>query len=58
MLISRAVSAVGPDRRRIRDWIASVGRDAPAQRGITGEIRFDDHGNALAKTVLIGSIKP
>jgi branched-chain amino acid transport system substrate-binding protein len=58
MLISHAVSAVGRDRRRIRDWIASVGRDAPAQRGITGEIRFDDHGDALGKAVLIGTIRP
>ena len=57
-LIGRAALAVGRDRRRIRDWIAAVGRDAPAQRGITGEIRFDEHGDALGKQVLIGSVRP
>ena len=58
MLIGRAFYAVGRDRRLIRDWIANVGRGAPAQQGITGEIRFDEHGDALDKPVLIGSIQP
>ena len=58
MLIGRAFHAVGRDRRLIRDWIANVGRGAPAQQGITGEIRFDEHGDALDKPVLIGSIQP
>ena len=57
-LIGHAMFAVGRDRHRIRDWLASVGRDTPAQRGITGEIRFDEHGDAVAKPVLIGSIVP
>jgi ABC-type branched-subunit amino acid transport system substrate-binding protein len=58
MLIGRAFLAVGRDRHRIRDWVANVGRGAPAHQGITGPIRFDEHGDALAKPVLIGSIAP
>ena len=58
MLIGRAALAVGSDRRRVRDWIASVGVSAPAVRGITGDIRFDENGDAVGKAVLIGRIEP
>ena len=58
MLIGRAALAVGSDRRRVRDWIASVGVSAPAMRGITGDIRFDENGDAVGKPVLIGRIEP
>jgi branched-chain amino acid transport system substrate-binding protein len=58
MLIGRAALAVGRDRARIRDWIASVGVTAPAVRGITGEIRFDENGDAVGKPVVIGLISP
>ena len=57
-LIGRAALAVGADRARIRDWIASVGVTAPAIPGVTGEIRFDDHGDAVGKPVVIGLITP
>jgi branched-chain amino acid transport system substrate-binding protein len=55
-LIGRAVFATGGDRRKVRDWIASVGRDSPSFRGVTGEIRFDDRGDAVGKPVLIGHV--
>jgi branched-chain amino acid transport system substrate-binding protein len=58
MLIGRAALAVGSDRRRVRDWIASVGVSGPAMRGITGDIRFDENGDAVGKPVLIGRIEP
>lgn len=58
MLIGRAALAVGSDRRRVRDWIAAVGSSAPVMRGITGDIRFDEHGDAVGKAVLIGRIEP
>ncbi|HEY2375336.1 MAG TPA: branched-chain amino acid ABC transporter substrate-binding protein [Gemmatimonadaceae bacterium] len=58
MLIGRAELAVGADRNRIRDWIASVGTALPPLRGVTGDIRFDDHGDAVAKPVVIGAIEP
>jgi branched-chain amino acid transport system substrate-binding protein len=54
MLIGRAAHAVGADRRKVRDWIAEVGRGGPAHPGATGLIRFDEHGDATGKAVLIG----
>jgi branched-chain amino acid transport system substrate-binding protein len=53
MLIGRAVHAVGPDRRRIRDWIASVGRTVPAYEGVTGQVRFDGEGDPVDKHLLV-----
>jgi branched-chain amino acid transport system substrate-binding protein len=58
MLIGRAALAVGSDRARIRDWIASIGVTAPPMHGVTGEIRFDENGDAVAKPVVIGLIAP
>jgi branched-chain amino acid transport system substrate-binding protein len=58
MLIGHAAIAVGPDRPRIREWIASVGAGAPPARGVSGAIRFDDHGNAVGKSIVIGRIEP
>jgi branched-chain amino acid transport system substrate-binding protein len=40
MLLARAVREVGPDRGRIRDWLASLGTSRPAYRGVTGQISF------------------
>jgi branched-chain amino acid transport system substrate-binding protein len=53
MLIGLAALEVGPDRRRIRDRVAATGRDQPAHQGVTGEIRFDDEGDVIGKTVLV-----
>ncbi|HYD53017.1 MAG TPA: branched-chain amino acid ABC transporter substrate-binding protein [Gemmatimonadaceae bacterium] len=53
MLIGRAVHDVGPDRRRVRDWIAAVGRSKPAYVGVTGRIAFDEHGDPIDKPVLV-----
>jgi len=58
MLIGRAAVASGPDRQRVRDWVASVGTSTPAMHGVTGEIRFDSHGDAIGKPIVIGSIEP
>ena len=58
LVIGRAVLAVGPDRRKVRDWIASVGGTTPAVRGVTGDIRFDERGDAIGKPVVIGRIEP
>lgn len=56
MLIGRAAQASGPDRRKIRDWIASVGRGQPAYSGATGEIRFDETRNPVDKTALVTTV--
>jgi branched-chain amino acid transport system substrate-binding protein len=53
MLIGLAAMEVGPERRRIRDRVASLGRERPAHQGVTGEIRFDETGDAVGKTVLV-----
>jgi branched-chain amino acid transport system substrate-binding protein len=53
MLIGRATHAVGGDRRKVRDWLADVGRGAPAHPGVTGVIRFDEHGDAVNKVVVV-----
>jgi branched-chain amino acid transport system substrate-binding protein len=58
MLIGRAALAVGPDRKLVRDWIASVGTNSAPMHGVTGEIRFDAHGDAIGKSVVIGRIVP
>jgi branched-chain amino acid transport system substrate-binding protein len=54
MLIGRAAHAVGGNRHKIRDWVADVGRGSPAHAGVTGVIRFDEHGDAINKVVLVG----
>jgi len=56
MLIGRAAAATGGDRRKVRDWIAAVGRTAPVHDGVTGPIRFNGWGDAVNKPVLIGSV--
>lgn len=57
MIIGRAVHEVGGDRRRVRDWVASLGQGRPGHRGLTGEIRFDAEGDAVQKQVVIGRIE-
>jgi branched-chain amino acid transport system substrate-binding protein len=56
MLIGHAVQEVGTNRRAIRDWIASVGRDRPAFAGATGDIRFDDTRNPADKAALVATV--
>lgn len=58
MLIGRAALAVGPDRKLVRDWIASVGTKSAPMHGVTGDIRFEGHGDAVGKPVVIGRIVP
>jgi branched-chain amino acid transport system substrate-binding protein len=58
MLIGRAVHAVGGNRRKVRDWIAQVGRGAPSHPGVSGAIRFDEHGDVVNKVVVVGRAGP
>jgi branched-chain amino acid transport system substrate-binding protein len=58
LVIGEAEFAVGADRRRIRNWLSSVGRGVPAVTGATGSIRFSDStGDAIEKPVSIGIIQ-
>lgn len=52
-LIGRAVQAVGPQRRAVRDWIAGVGTASPPLDGASGVIRFDGGGDPVEKTVIV-----
>ena len=44
MLLVKAIEAVGPDRVKIREWMAKVKGDAAFQ-GVTGQIRFRPDGD-------------
>ncbi len=57
MLIGGAAHEVGPDRRRIRDALARVGRGRPAYSGATGTIRFDEWGDPVDKPVLVETVR-
>ena len=59
MLIGRAALAVGPDRQRIRDWVASVGR--PARRQCMASLATSAStitATPVGKPVVIGRIEP
>jgi branched-chain amino acid transport system substrate-binding protein len=56
MLIGRAVMAVGPDRAKIRDYIAEVGGARPAMIGVTGPIAFDAKHDVVGKPVIIARV--
>lgn len=40
MVLAQAIRESGPDRERIRAWLASLGRERPAYQGVTGDITF------------------
>lgn len=56
-LIGLAVRAVGPDRQRVRDWLADVGTKTPAFAGVTGVIRFDATRDPVEKPVYIRTVR-
>jgi branched-chain amino acid transport system substrate-binding protein len=55
-LLGAAVIAVGPDRRRVREWLAGVGTVTPPFEGVAGPIRFNVLRNAMNKPVLLGEV--
>ena len=56
-LLAQAITAAGPSRRAVRDYIARVGRGIPAFDGVTGRIAFDDAGDVPSKGVLIAVVR-
>jgi len=56
MLIGRAVIAVGPDRSKVRDYLAEIGSKRPAMVGVTGPIAFDAKHDAVNKPVIIARV--
>jgi branched-chain amino acid transport system substrate-binding protein len=51
-LLARAVDKVGPNRAKIRDYLASL-TDATAFHGVTGTIRFRPDGDPIGKSMII-----
>lgn len=41
MVLHRAVQEVGPNRRAVRDWLASLGSTRPPFAGVTGPVYFN-----------------
>lgn len=58
MLIGRAAHSVGPDRTRIRDAVARIGRQDAAYQGATGTIAFDENGDVVDKPIFIAEVRP
>ncbi len=56
LLIGRAILEVGPDRRKIRDYIAEVGSKRPALKGATGPIAFNAKHDVINKPVVIATV--
>jgi len=56
-LLAQAITAAGPSRRAVRDYVARVGRGIPAFDGVTGRIAFDDAGDVPAKSVVVAVVR-
>lgn len=55
-LLARVIDEVGPDRRAVRDHLATVGGERPAFDGVSGDIGFDSNGDVMDKEVAIGVV--
>jgi branched-chain amino acid transport system substrate-binding protein len=56
MVLAEALRRVGPDRRRIRDWLAGLD-EARAWTGATGPIRFRPDGDPIGKSIVLTRIR-
>jgi branched-chain amino acid transport system substrate-binding protein len=56
-LLARALEEVGPDRKKLRDYVASVGRTSAPYHGVSGTISFDENGDVRDKEVIVGVVK-
>ena len=56
LLIGRAIIEVGPDRQKVRDYIAEVGTRRPALKGATGAIAFNARHDVTNKPVVIATV--
>ena len=55
MLLADAAAHAGPDRRRIRDYLAQLAARGPYQ-GVTGPIAFSPEGDPLGKAIVMTQI--
>lgn len=51
-LLAAAVEQVGPDRAKIRDYLASLD-ESHAYKGVTGTIRFRPDGDPIGKSIVM-----
>lgn len=56
MLIGRAALEVGPDRRKVRDYIEQVGRQRPAMKGVVGILAFDEKHDVVNRPIVIHTV--
>ena len=56
MLLVHAIDKAGPDRAKIRDFLASAGA-GDAYRGVTGMMRFQRDGDPIAKSFVMTRIQ-
>jgi len=56
-LLARAIDAVGPNRRRLLEYLAGVGTASPPFEGVTGQIAFDAQGDVPTKAVALGVVR-
>jgi branched-chain amino acid transport system substrate-binding protein len=53
-LVAAALAAVGPDRRRLRDWLANLPRPFD---GVTGPIRFLSTGDPIERSITMTRVR-
>jgi branched-chain amino acid transport system substrate-binding protein len=51
-LLAQAIEKVGPDRQKIRDYLASLD-EGDAYHGVTGNIRFGKDGDPIGKSIIM-----
>ncbi|HEX2202872.1 MAG TPA: ABC transporter substrate-binding protein [Longimicrobium sp.] len=58
-LLRDAIREAGADRRAVRDYVARVGAEGGPEpfEGVSGLIRFDEHGDVVGKEVAVGVVR-
>ncbi len=56
-LLAEVIAEVGPDRAKVRQRLARVGRDLPAWDGVGGRIAFDSLGDVPSRQVYITVVR-
>jgi branched-chain amino acid transport system substrate-binding protein len=52
-----AVRQVGPDRKKIRDWLASITTPEKGYKGVTGNTYFDEEGDCYSKGAHVAIVR-
>ena len=54
--LAAAIEAVGPDREKIRDWLAGL-TEQTAFKGVTGKIWFRESGDVVGKGYVMTRVR-